>query len=103
VQGAPDGRLRASLVDVLVAADVRGGGVRELYAEMLADSNGQVRLSAFSGLEQLDGPRDARYLELAARLLADRRSRSGCAPQAPCSRRMILTGGPRGRPSCVLS
>jgi HEAT repeat protein len=70
-RAAPDGRLRASLIDVLAAADVRGGAVRSLYAELLADSDGQVRLSAISGLEQLDGPRDARYLELAARLLAD--------------------------------
>jgi CRP/FNR family cyclic AMP-dependent transcriptional regulator len=71
VHAATDVRLRASLVDVLVAADVRRGRARELYAELLADSDGQVRLSAIGGLEQIDGPRDGRYLELAARLLAD--------------------------------
>ena len=70
-RAATDSRLRASLVDVLVAADVRGGGARELYAELLADRDGQVRLSAIGGLEQIDGPRDGRYLEVAARLLAD--------------------------------
>jgi HEAT repeat protein len=70
-RAATDSRLRASLVDVLVAADVRGGGARELYAELLADRDGRVRLSAIGGLEQIDGPRDGRYLDVAARLLAD--------------------------------
>ena len=56
---------------MLVAADLRRGGVRELYAELLADGDGQVRLAAIGGLEQIDGPRDGRYLEVAARLLAD--------------------------------
>lgn len=71
VRAAIDGQLRASLVDVLVAADLRRGGVRELYAELLMDADGRVRLSAISGLEQIDGPRDAHYLEVAAHLLAD--------------------------------
>ena len=70
-RAATDSRLRASLVDVLVAADMRGGAARELYADLLVDSDGQVRLSAIGGLEQIDGPRDVRYLEVAARLLAD--------------------------------
>jgi len=70
-RAATSGRLRAALVDVLVAADVRGGGVRDLYTELLADSDGQVRLSAIGGLEQLDGPRDGGYLQAAARLLSD--------------------------------
>jgi hypothetical protein len=70
-RGGTDGRLRASLVDVLVAADVRGGAARALYAELLADSDGRVRLSALGGLEQIDGPLDARYLKAAAGLLAD--------------------------------
>ena len=68
---ATDSRLAASLIDVLVAADVRGESARELYAEMLAHGDGQVRLAAIGGLEQIDGPRDGRYLEAAARLLAD--------------------------------
>jgi HEAT repeat protein len=71
VQGAPDGRLRASLVEVLVAADVRGGGARELYTGLLDDSDGRVRLAAIAGLEQIDGLRDTRHLEVAARLLSD--------------------------------
>ena len=70
-RAAGDSRLRASLLDVFVAADVRRGGVRELYEEFLADPSATVRLSAISGLEQIDGPRDARYLEFAAQLLSD--------------------------------
>lgn len=70
-RSAADSRLRASLVDVLVAADVRRGGARELYSELLADADAQVRLSGVSGLEQIDGPRDRRYLEAAAALLTD--------------------------------
>jgi CRP-like cAMP-binding protein/HEAT repeat protein len=66
-----DSRLRALLVDVLVAADVRRGGARELYGELLSDPDARVRLSAVSGLEQIDGPRDRLYLEVAAHLLAD--------------------------------
>jgi CRP-like cAMP-binding protein len=71
VQAAHDGRLRASLVDVLVAAGLRQGGVRELYSGLLGDADDRVRLAAIGGLEQIDGPRDGRYLEIAARLLAD--------------------------------
>ena len=71
IRSTTDSRLRTSLVDVLIAADVRRGGARELYAELLTDTDGQVRLSAISGLEQIDGPRDSRYLEVAAGLLVD--------------------------------
>jgi HEAT repeat protein len=70
-RGATDGRLRALLLDVLVAADARGGAARALYTELLADSDGRVRLSALEGLEQINGPVDARYLKAAAGLLAD--------------------------------
>ena len=71
VHAAAGSRLRASLVDVLVAADVRGGEARDLYTGLLADADSQVRLAAIGGLEQMDGPRDGRYLEIAAGLLAD--------------------------------
>jgi hypothetical protein len=70
-RAATDSRLRASLVDVLVASDLRRGGVRELYSELLVDCDGQVRLAAIGGLEQMDGPRDRRFLAVAARLLTD--------------------------------
>ena len=70
-RAATDSRLRAALIDVLAAAELRGGGARQLYTELLDDRDGQVRLSAIAGLEQIDGPHAARFLELAARLLAD--------------------------------
>ena len=65
------GRLRASLVDVLVAAEARSVETRELFMELLADPDPRVRLSAVAGLEQVSGQRDARYLEVAAGLLGD--------------------------------
>ncbi len=68
---ATDGRLRAALIDVLVASDARRGGVRELYTELLTDLDRRVRLSAIAGLEQIDGPGDHRYLVVATGLLAD--------------------------------
>ncbi len=71
IHTAGEGRLRAALVNVLVAADVRRGGVRTLYTGLLSDRDGQVRLAAISGLEQLDGPRDARFLQTAASSLVD--------------------------------
>ena len=66
-----DNRLRAALVDVLVAAELRGEAARQLYTGLLADRDGQVRLSAIAGLEQIEGARAGRYLEVAAGLLAD--------------------------------
>jgi CRP-like cAMP-binding protein len=68
---ATDNRLRAALVDVLAAAEMRRGGVRELYVELLAEGDGQVRVAAIGGLEQIDGPRDARYLAIAGSLVHD--------------------------------
>jgi len=71
VRAAADPRLRASLLDVLAAAGVRSEGVDELFVELLADDDGGVRLAALGGLEQSGGPDNKRFLEVAARLLAD--------------------------------
>lgn len=71
IYAATDGRLRASLVDVLLVADVRKEGARELCLDLLSDPDPRVRLSAISGLEQISGRHDQRYQESAARLLAD--------------------------------
>ncbi len=72
-RAAVDGRTRAALINVLVAADTRGEAVRQLYTDFLADPDGQVRQSALAGLEQL-----ARFtsgseelLELALKMLDD--------------------------------
>jgi len=77
--------------------------VRELYSGLLTDSDGRVRLSAIGGLEQIDGPRESRYLEIAARMLADpevevRLRAAGALLAADDPDRRAA-----GRPSCVLS
>jgi HEAT repeat protein len=56
-----DPRSRAAIVDILVAADVRGNEVRQLYTEFLSDSDGRVRRSAIDGLEELAGPGDKQF------------------------------------------
>lgn len=66
-----DSRIRAALVDVVAAADLRGSAVRDFYTDLLSDPDPLVRLSAISGLEQVEGMRDARYLEIASRMLHD--------------------------------
>ena len=71
ISAATDGRLRASLVDVLLVADLRKGGARDLCVELLSDPDPYVRLSAVGGLERIAGRHDQRYQEAAAGLLAD--------------------------------
>lgn len=66
-----DGRMRAALVDVLVAADINGSVVREYYIDLLRDPDPLVRLSAISGLEQVEVVHDAGYIDIASRLLDD--------------------------------
>ena len=66
-----DSRVRARIIDILVAADLRGEAVSELYAEFLNDPEGNVRRSAIAGLEQLVGPESEQFLEQALDLLPD--------------------------------
>jgi CRP-like cAMP-binding protein/HEAT repeat protein len=66
-----EARLRAAFIDVLVAADVGGEAVRQLYLEFLNDPEGQVRQSALVGLEQSAGSDSKEFLDLALPLLAD--------------------------------
>jgi HEAT repeat protein len=70
-QAAKEARLRAALVEVLAAAEVRTGEAEELYIDLLADPDAQVRLASIRGLEQIAGQGNRRYQEAAARLLAD--------------------------------
>ena len=60
-----DGRSRAAILDVLVAADTQGDAVRQLYTDFLKDEDGRVRQSAIAGLEALIGPQDKQFLALA--------------------------------------
>jgi HEAT repeat protein len=68
---AQDGRIRAGLLDVLVAADVQGNDVRQLYTDFLNDPDRRVRQSAIIGLEQLAGPEDERFLGHALSMVED--------------------------------
>ncbi len=71
IRAETNSRLRVSLIEVLVATNLRGANARKLYRELLDDPDPQVRLSAIGGLEQIGGPRDRRFLEVAASLLTD--------------------------------
>jgi HEAT repeat protein len=64
-------RTRSAIVDVLVAADLRGDRVRRLYVDFLADSHAQVRQSAIAGLEQLAGPGDEEFLSYMLGMVQD--------------------------------
>ncbi|MBN1935770.1 MAG: HEAT repeat domain-containing protein, partial [Anaerolineae bacterium] len=59
IRRADNAYVRASMVDVLVAAEVDDGQVRQLYADLLTDPDVRVRRSAFGGLERLSGVRGA--------------------------------------------
>jgi CRP-like cAMP-binding protein/HEAT repeat protein len=91
-RSATDSWLRASLVDVLVAADLRGDAARDLYVDMLTDGDWHVRLSAVAGLEQIEGPGSRRYLEIATRLLVD--------PKLAVRLRVLPTLLRAGDPAC---
>lgn len=66
-----DGRTRAAMIDVLVAADLRGDKVRWLYSDFLSDRHGRVRQSAIAGLEQLAGPTDNYFLSRMQEMIQD--------------------------------
>jgi CRP-like cAMP-binding protein/HEAT repeat protein len=68
---ATDARTRSAIVEVLIAAGMRGKTTRQLYTDLLADSAGQVRRSAIVGLEQLVGPDRQAFLALALKMLSD--------------------------------
>lgn len=68
---AEDARTRSAMIDVLVAADMRGDAVRQLYTDFLADPDGRVRQSAIAGLEQLAGPTDKRFLSRMLEMVQD--------------------------------
>jgi HEAT repeat protein len=68
---SPDGRVRAGLIDVLVAADIQGSQARQFYTGFLNDPDRRVRQSAIAGLEQLVGPDDEQFLTPALKMLED--------------------------------
>ncbi len=71
VKSNSDPDTRAGIIDVMVAAEMWGQTVRELYTDLLADPSGQVRQSVLAGLEQLMGVDDEQFQELALNILDD--------------------------------
>lgn len=67
--GAPE--LRASVLDVLVDANLQADSVRRLYVELLKDHDWRIRKRALLGLEHLASPPDGDYVDAAAALLDD--------------------------------
>jgi HEAT repeat protein/ATP/ADP translocase len=70
-RAATDARIRSAIIDVLVAAYLRGNAVRQLYTDFLADPDGRVRQSAIAGLEQLAGPTDKQFLSRMLEMVQD--------------------------------
>ena len=68
---APESHTRAAILDVLVAADLRGDAVRQLYLDFMNDPAGQVRQSAIVGLQQLATPNDPEFLTYMANMVYD--------------------------------
>jgi len=66
-----DEHIRASIVDILVAADLRGEELRGFFRKALTDSSGRVRQSAITGLAQCSDPTSEEFLSQALDLLQD--------------------------------
>jgi CRP-like cAMP-binding protein/HEAT repeat protein len=70
-RAAAGAQTRSALVDVLVAAGLRGDAVRQLYIEFLGDPHGRVRQSAVTGLEHLAGLADKQILSRMLEMVHD--------------------------------
>ena len=99
-RAATDSRLRALLVDVLVAADVRRGEARELYAALLADSRqaGAPVGNRRPGADRW-APRSAVTWRSPPACSPIRSSRFGCASCPPSWRPTIPAAAQRGAAS----
>jgi HEAT repeat protein len=63
--------IRATLVSVVLASDLRGTEVRDLLQTALDDANGEVRREALAGLKRLSEADGEDFLPLAVTYLAD--------------------------------
>ena len=70
-RSAGDARTRAAIMDMLVAADLGGNAVRQLYVDFLDDPDGRVRQAAITGLEHLTGADSKEFLDRALNMLSD--------------------------------
>lgn len=66
-----DSYIRASILNIITAADLRGDAVRDLYIEFLHDPDPRVRQQAVAGLEEWAGDDNEQFLSLAVELLQD--------------------------------
>jgi HEAT repeat protein len=66
-----EARVRATIVDVLIASDIRDNAIRQLYTDLLDDPSPQVRRSAIQGLKLVEGAESNRFLQLSLEKLAD--------------------------------
>ncbi|MCB8966902.1 MAG: cyclic nucleotide-binding domain-containing protein [Ardenticatenaceae bacterium] len=66
-----DTAVRAIIIDILVATDMRGPLIRQLYTDMLQDADAHVRQSAWAGLVQLEGESGTALQTLAGHMLND--------------------------------
>jgi CRP-like cAMP-binding protein/ATP/ADP translocase/HEAT repeat protein len=70
VRGA-DPKVRASLINVISAAELGGDRVGRLYTDMLNDPDGHVREASIRGLEQWAGADSEKFLDLSLEVLDD--------------------------------
>lgn len=62
---------RSAVIDVMVAADLQGKRINQLYMELLQDRSGSVRQSALRGLERQLGATDTEFVNIAISMLED--------------------------------
>ena len=71
IRNTPAPHTRSAMLEVLIAAELRGEKVQALYTAMLNDPAGAVRQSAISGLEQLTSANDRKYINQMLDLVND--------------------------------
>ncbi len=65
-----EARVRATIIDILVASGIRDNAIRQLYTDLLDDPAPDVRNSAVQGLLAVEGNSD-RFLKLSLEKLSD--------------------------------
>ena len=65
-----NGRVRATIIDILAASDIRDNAIRQLYIDLLDDPEADVRHSAVQGLLLVEGDSD-RFRQLSLDKLSD--------------------------------
>jgi len=71
IKSTAEPRTRASMLEVVVAAGLRGDDLREMCADFLVDADPQLRLSAAAALEQMFGAQSEWLQELWVSMVND--------------------------------